>query len=53
MIAQFGGFEISPIHNGDAWKICDFCVANSDRLKRYFPKDIRTKFKPDIIAIVC
>lgn len=38
MVAQFNGFEISPVHSGDAWKICDFCVANSERLARFFPK---------------
>ena len=49
MIAQFDGFEINPVHNGDAWKICDLCVANADRFKTYFPKtwwvDLAWKWK--------
>ncbi len=48
MLAQFNGFEISPVHNGDAWKICDFCVANSDRLKRYFPKTLEQNLNPTL-----
>ncbi|WP_431133227.1 hypothetical protein [Psychroserpens mesophilus] len=40
MIAQFNGFEINPIYEGDAWKICDFVTVNTNRLKRYFPKTL-------------
>jgi len=47
-IAQFKGFEINPIHSGDAWKICDFCVANTDRLKRYFPKTLEQNLNPTL-----
>ncbi len=48
MIAQFDGFEINPIHEGDAWKICDLCVANSDRFKRYFPKTLEQNLNPTL-----
>ena len=48
MIAQFDAFEINPIHEGDAWKICDFMVANSDRLKRYFPKTLEQNLNPTL-----
>ncbi len=48
MIAQFDGFEITPIHEGDAWKICDLCVANSDRFKRYFPKTLEQNLNPTL-----
>jgi ribosomal-protein-alanine N-acetyltransferase len=48
MVAQFSGFEINAIHNGDAWKICDFCVANADRLKRYFPKTLEQNLNPTL-----
>lgn len=48
MVAQFNGFEINAIHNGDAWKICDFCVANADRLKRYFPKTLEQNLNPTL-----
>lgn len=48
MVAQFNGFEINPIHNGDAWKICDFCVANAGRLKRFFPKTLEQNLNPTL-----
>ena len=48
MIAQFDGFEINPVHNGDAWKICDLCVANADRFKRYFPKTLEQNLNPTL-----
>ena len=48
MIAQFDGFEISPVHLGDAWKICDFCITNTDRLKRYFPKTLEQNLNPTL-----
>ena len=48
MISKFDGFEINSIHNGDAWKICDLCVANADRLKRYFPKTLEQNLNPTL-----
>lgn len=42
------GFEISPIHNGDAWKTCNLCVANQDRFKRYFPKTLEQNLTPTL-----
>ncbi|MFD1062490.1 GNAT family N-acetyltransferase [Winogradskyella litorisediminis] len=51
MIATFNGFEINPIHNGDAWKICDLCVANADRFKRYFPKTLEQNLNPTLSQI--
>ncbi|WP_298755266.1 GNAT family protein [uncultured Psychroserpens sp.] len=48
MIAQFDGFEINPIHEGDAWKICDLMVANADRFKRYFPKTLEQNLNPTL-----
>jgi ribosomal-protein-alanine N-acetyltransferase len=48
MVAQFNGFEINAIRNGDAWKICDFCVANADRLKRFFPKTLEQNLNPTL-----
>ncbi|REG89246.1 GNAT family N-acetyltransferase [Winogradskyella sediminis] len=48
MMAQFNGFEINPIHLGDAWKVCNFCVANEDRLKRYFPKTLEQNLNPTL-----
>lgn len=48
MTLRFNDFEISAVHEGDAWKICDFCVANSDRLKRYFPKTLEQNLNPTL-----
>lgn len=51
MIAQFDRFEISAVHSGDAWKICDFIVSNTDRLKRYFPKTLEQNMNPTLSQI--
>ncbi|WP_299272365.1 GNAT family protein [uncultured Psychroserpens sp.] len=48
MIGGFDGFEINPIHQGDVWKICNFMVANADRLKRYFPKTLEQNLNPTL-----
>ncbi|MBR9913470.1 MAG: GNAT family N-acetyltransferase [Algicola sp.] len=48
MVAKFDGFELNPIHEGDAWKTCDFVVANADRLKRYFPKTLEQNLNPTL-----
>jgi len=51
MTAQFDGFEINPAHEGDAWKICNFIIANTDRLKRYFPKTLEQNLTPTLSKI--
>ena len=51
MITPFDGFEINPIHEGDAWKICDFAIINTDRLKRYFPKTLEQNLNPTLSLI--
>lgn len=48
MITAFNGFKITPIHERDAWNICDFCVANADRLKLYFPKTLEQNLNPTL-----
>ena len=48
MVAQFNGFEINSLHSGDAWKLCDFMVANADRLKPYFPKTLEQNLNPTL-----
>ncbi|WP_178991180.1 GNAT family N-acetyltransferase [Winogradskyella schleiferi] len=48
MIAKFKDFEINPVHNGDAWKICDFVIANETRLSRYFPKTLKDNYNPTL-----
>lgn len=44
----FDEFEISPVHESDAWKICDLMVANADRFKRYFPKTLEQNLNPTL-----
>jgi len=48
MISQIDAFEINPIKKSDAWKFCDFTVANADRLKRYFPKTLELNLNPTL-----
>ena len=48
MVAAFNGFEISGVHGGDAWKICNLMVANEDRFKRYLPKTLEQNLTPTL-----
>ncbi|OEK06168.1 GNAT family N-acetyltransferase [Flavivirga aquatica] len=45
---SFDNFYIEPIKIQDAWKLCDFIVANETRLKRYFPKTLEQNLTPDL-----
>ena len=51
MQLNFGSYHIIPIHPKDGWNICDFIVANQDRLKRYFPKTLEQNLTPDLSNI--
>lgn len=51
MNIKFEGFEINPIHQGDAWKICDFVISNADRLKRFLPKTLEQNLNPTLSKI--
>lgn len=48
MLLTFDGFEINPIHKGDAWKLCGFMVTNADRFKRYFPATLKENLNPTL-----
>jgi len=48
MIGKFDVFEVNPIHEGDAWKICNLMVANEDRFKRYFPGTLAQNLNPTL-----
>tara|TARA_R110002049_G_scaffold21057_5_gene77535 strand:- start:2761 stop:3303 length:543 start_codon:yes stop_codon:yes gene_type:complete len=48
MHLEFNTYYIEPIQLKDAWSICDFIVANEDRLKRYFPKTLVQNSTPDL-----
>ena len=45
---NFNGYIIEPIQLKDAWSICNFIVANEDRLRRYFPKTLEQNLTPDL-----
>jgi ribosomal-protein-alanine N-acetyltransferase len=44
-------YIISPITATDGWRVCNFIVANEDRLKRYFPKTLEQNLTPDLSNI--
>ncbi|WP_346881996.1 GNAT family protein [uncultured Algibacter sp.] len=44
-------YTITPIKLNDAWPLCNFIVANEDRLKRYFPKTLEQNLTPDLSNI--
>ncbi|WP_298237127.1 GNAT family N-acetyltransferase [uncultured Algibacter sp.] len=48
MQLNFGSYHITPIQPKDGWNICNFAVANEDRLKRYFPKTLEQNLTPDL-----
>ncbi|MEO1012314.1 MAG: GNAT family N-acetyltransferase [Bacteroidota bacterium] len=45
---DFESYFIAPISEKDAWKLCDFVVANETRLKRFFPKTLEANLTPDL-----
>ncbi|WP_396602698.1 GNAT family N-acetyltransferase [Algibacter sp. R77976] len=51
MQLNFGSYRITPIHPKDGWSVCNFAVANEDRLKRYFPKTLEQNLTPDLSNI--
>ncbi len=51
MQLSLGAYHIIPIQPKDAWAICNFCVANGDRLKLYFPKTLEQNLTPDLSNI--
>ena len=48
MIVEFDSYYINSIQEKDAWKLCDFIVANEDRLKQYFPKTLAQNLNPTL-----
>jgi ribosomal-protein-alanine N-acetyltransferase len=51
MQLNFESYYISPIHINDGWEICNFAVANEDRLKRFFPKTLEQNLTPNLSNI--
>jgi ribosomal-protein-alanine N-acetyltransferase len=44
-------YTIEAIEAKDAWRICNFAVTNSDRLKRYFPTTLKLNLNPTLSEI--
>jgi len=51
VVIDFEYYFIEPIHEKYAWRICDFVVTNSDRLKRFFPKTLEQNLTPGLAKI--
>ncbi|MBD0850434.1 GNAT family N-acetyltransferase [Maribacter arenosus] len=51
MLFDFDAYFIEPIAEEDAWKLCDFSIANTERLKRFFPKTLEQNLTPDLSRI--
>lgn len=51
MQLSFNDFTIQPINEKDAWNLCNFIVANEDRLQRYFPKTLEQNLNPTLSNI--
>ncbi len=51
MRRDFENYYIEPIVEKDAWKLCDFIISNTERLKRYFPKTLEQNLTPDLSRI--
>lgn len=48
MFLEFEDYYIDAIHEKYAWRICDFCTINADRLQRFFPKTLEQNLTPDL-----
>ena len=51
MIFQLETHNIHKIQEKDAWRLCDFIVANEDRLQRFFPKTLAQNLNPNLATI--
>ncbi len=45
---SIGDFNIAPIQLKDTWNICNFAVANEDRLGPYLPKTLAQNLTPTL-----
>ena len=48
MIFDLESHTIEAIQEKDAWRICDFVVSNTDRLKKYLPKTVAQNLNPTL-----
>lgn len=48
MILSLKHSYIEPIQEKYAWRICDFCTINAERLQRFFPGTLKQNLTPDL-----
>lgn len=48
MNISLDNYELAPIHEKDAWRLCNFVVTNENRLKDYFPKTVQQNLTPTL-----
>lgn len=48
MLFEFDSYYLDEIREKYAWRICDFCTINADRIKRYFPKTVEQNSTPNL-----
>ncbi len=51
MEITFDNYSIAPIHVKDAWRICDFVVANEAYLKDDFPETLKENATPTLAEL--
>lgn len=51
MFLEFDNYTIDPIQEKDAWRLCNFIIANEDRLQRFFPGTLAQNLSPDLSTI--
>lgn len=51
MQIHFENYSISPIQEKDAWRLCNFVVSNSERLKAYFPQTLQQNLTPTLAQL--
>jgi len=48
LFLEFEDYYIDAIHEKYAWRLCDFCTINAERLQRFFPKTLEQNLTPDL-----
>ena len=48
---QGNTIHVSAIREKDAWGVCDFVIANEQRLKAFFPKTLEQNLTPELAEI--
>jgi len=51
MTSNLNGFQIAPIQEKDAWRLCDFMVANSERFDNDFPYTLKQNLNPTLSSV--